>query len=155
MAVKMVEPPKASDLNLKNKPLVPFLKVSAAIKAYPFPRVKVVMGIANGGIIPATLIAHHLDLPLRLIRVNYRNEENLPQRMEPEFLSPMDVEGLSPSTTILLVDDVGVTGKTLAKVKSKLSDFQVETLVLKGKADHVLLPELSTCVTWPWNIPQP
>ncbi len=150
----MVESPKPSETIPKNKPLVSFEKVSAAIKAYPFPKADIVVGIANGGIVPATLIAHHLGLPLRLTRVNYRDESNQPQRKEPEFLTSLEVNDLPSSHIILLVDDVGVSGKTLAKVKNKLSGFQVQTIVIKGKADHVLMPALNTCVTWPWNLQQ-
>ncbi len=148
----MLDNPKQEIEETNAKPLVPFTKVSAAIRNYLFPNSDLVIGIGNGGIIPATLIAHHLGLPLKLVRVNYRDETNQPQREEPEFLSSLELKDLSTSTRILLVDDVGVTGKTIEKVKKALSQFHVETLVVKGKADHVLIPDLKTCVTWPWSI---
>lgn len=46
---------------------------------------------------------------------------------------------------------MSVTGKTLEKVKKELYGYEVTTLVFKGKADHVLFPEIRTCVEWPWN----
>lgn len=58
---------------------------------------------------------------------------------------------LEKGSKILLVDDVSVTGKTLEKVKKELYGYEVTTLVFKGKADHVLFPEIRTCVEWPWN----
>ena len=56
------------------------------------------------------------------------------------------------ATRILLVDDVSVSGQTLATVQARLRNFTVTTLVLKGKADLVVFPQLATCVRWPWKI---
>jgi len=50
------------------------------------------------------------------------------------------------------VDDVSVTGKTLEKAKEVLGENKILTLVLKGRADLVLFPELEHCVKWPWSI---
>ncbi|MCC5938017.1 MAG: hypothetical protein JJU34_12115 [Lunatimonas sp.] len=136
------------------KPLVDLSTVSEAIRSYPFPQADLILGIASGGTFPAILIAHQLGLPFRSVQVNYRNELNQPHRQAPEFLSALQLPVISPSSTILLVDDVSVSGKTLGKVKAALPDYyKVITLVLKGKADHVLLPHLNTCVTWPWHPP--
>ncbi|WP_035805642.1 phosphoribosyltransferase [Lunatimonas lonarensis] len=132
------------------KPTVSLQSICEAIRAFPFPQADLVLGIATGGIYPAMLIAHELGLPFRSVQVNYRDETNTPQRPQPAFLSDLRLDGLSPGAAVLLVDDVSVTGKTLGVVKAALSGFRVTTIVLKGKADHVLLPTLNTCVTWPW-----
>ncbi|WP_209330444.1 phosphoribosyltransferase [Lunatimonas salinarum] len=147
-------PESIVDSPIAAKPLVDLSTISAAIRSYPFPKADLILGIARGGTFPAILIAHELGLPFRSIQVNYRNERNQPQREAPEFLSSLQLPPLSSHATILLVDDVSVTGKTLDKVRQALPDYHVITLVLKGKADHVLLPHLNTCVTWPWHASQ-
>ena len=147
-------PESIAEKKTATRPLVDLTSVSDAIRNYPFPPADLVLGIGSGGTFPAILIAHQLGLPFRSVQVNYRNEFNQPQREAPEFLSSMHLPPLPPLSTILLVDDVSVTGRTLDKVKAALSEFKIITLVLKGKADHVLLPHLKTCVTWPWHSPQ-
>jgi hypoxanthine phosphoribosyltransferase len=57
----------------------------------------------------------------------------------------------STGLRVLLVDDVSVTGKTLNRVKALLKGYTVYTLVMKGKGDFVLFPEVGTCVQWPWK----
>jgi hypoxanthine phosphoribosyltransferase len=52
---------------------------------------------------------------------------------------------------VLLVDDVAVTGKTFEKAVEYLQDCRIVTLVLKGKADVVIFPEVEDCVEWPWR----
>ncbi|WP_114750081.1 phosphoribosyltransferase [Pleomorphovibrio marinus] len=134
------------------KPLVPFEEVSKAIRSQDYPPVDLVVGIGSGGTIPATLVAFHLKVPLRVLWVNYRDEENQPVRPQPEFTVPFLEQELPSKGNILLVDDVAVSGKTLEKVMNSLPEsLNITTLVLKGKADIVLLPHLSTCVKWPWK----
>ena len=51
---------------------------------------------------------------------------------------------------VLLVDDVSRTGATLGKAKELLKGNEVNTFVLKGKADYSIF-EIDGCVEWPWN----
>jgi hypothetical protein len=39
----------------------------------------------------------------------------------------------------------------MAAVLPLLAGHEVTTLVMKGKADYVLFPEVRTCVQWPWK----
>ncbi len=113
------------------------------------PAVDLVLGIATGGTVPASLLAHQLGCELLIVHVNYRDESNAPRYPEPVlFTSPPLPEG---RRRILLVDDVSVSGKTMAVAGALLSGHEVTTLVLKGKADYVLFPEVKTCVQWPWK----
>ena len=107
-------------------------------------------GIATGGIIPASLLAYRLGCSLSLIRINYRAENNNPQRPVPQVLEPYTVP--AGIKRILLVDDVCVSGQTLDAAKKLLLDFEVVTFVLKGKADLVVFPEIGECVIWPWKM---
>ena len=109
------------------------------------------MGIGSGGIVPATLIAFHLDLPLSILWLNYRDSRNRPRYANPKLTAvwtpPAD------GGTLLLVDDVSVSGKTLAAARKLLVGSHVITLVMKGNADYVMLPDIETCVNWPWSKP--
>jgi len=126
-----------------------FSEISNAIKSYTFPQVDLVIGIGRGGIVPASLIAHQLSVELRVSFISYRDDKNQPKFPAPIFLQDLD-PGKLPGK-ILIVDDVAVTGKTLACLKDKLNGRAVETFVLKGKADHVLFPDINKCVHWPWK----
>jgi len=135
-------------MNLKRK--LDFSAISAALKEVSLPAIDQVVGIATGGIVPASLLAHQLGRPLHLLRINYRAADNSPRHPAPVLLAGLslpDVRG-----TILLVDDVSVSGQTLALARELLKGHDVITLVLKGQADYVLFPDISECVHWPWQM---
>jgi uncharacterized protein len=127
-----------------------FADISKALWQIPLPNVDCVVGIASGGIVPASLLAHQLRLPLYLLTINYRAPDNTPQRLVPELLQP--VPRLPDNARILLVDDVSVSGKTLQLAKELLPGYQIVTFALKGNADIVVFPEISECVAWPWKV---
>ena len=132
------------------KPLVTFEKVAHAIRSASLPMCDAVIGIGSGGVVPASLVAYHLDSPLHIIWFNYRANNNKPQYQTPRMRQ--DVALPANLNHILLVDDVAVTGKTLATARARFLGIDVTTLVLKGKADIVLFPTISTCVQWPWHL---
>ncbi len=133
---------------MPNTPLS-FSEISRRLRALPLPQVDLVLGIATGGTVPASLVAHQLGCDLQLVYVNYRDESNAPRYPEPVlFTLPPLPEG---RRRILLVDDVSVSGKTMETVLPLLAGHEVTTLVMKGKADLVLFPEVKTCVQWPWK----
>jgi hypoxanthine phosphoribosyltransferase len=127
-----------------------FTTISRALKTFQFPEVDHVVGIAMGGIVPASLIAHQINRPMSLIEINYRARDNSPRYPRPVLLSwqplPVGVQ------RVLLVDEVSVTGKTMEFAKTFLMEHEVITFALKGKADYVLFPEISSCVNWPWKV---
>ena len=99
--------------------------------------------------IPSILAAYKLKCALELIKVQHRDENN-----EPIFDIPQAESTKIKNVTaekILIVDDVSVTGKSLNVVRDLLGQRDITTLVLKGKADHVLFPEIDGCVNWPWR----
>ncbi len=135
---------------------ISFASISKKIKDYQWPSFDVVVGIARGGIVPASLIAHQHHCDLHIIQVNYRDDSNQPRYQEPVLLSDTDPwKNIPLHQKILLVDDVSVTGKTLNFALQFFKNHQVTTFALKGKADHVLFTNINTCVNWPWNINQP
>jgi hypoxanthine phosphoribosyltransferase len=126
-----------------------FSDLTRRLKALELPPADLVVGIATGGIVPASLVAFQLDLPLVLISINFRDPANQPQRAAPELLAPFRIA--TAGQRIILVDDVSVTGGTMELARQLLAGHKVTTLAFKGKADFVLLPEVTSCVIWPWS----
>ena len=119
------------------------------LNSFSFPEVDLVVGITSGATFPAKKIANLLNLPVRYIHINFRFPDNSPKYTYPQLIKVEDIP--SQHNRILLVDDVSVTGKTLKCAIDNLQKFSVYTFVLKGKADYVLFPEITTCVDWPWK----
>jgi hypoxanthine phosphoribosyltransferase len=127
-----------------------FLTITRRINQIILPAVEHVIGIATGGIVPASLLAYRLGCSMSLIRINYRAEDNSPQRPSPQVLAPFAIP--AGVKRILLVDDVSVSGQTLEAAKELLKGYEVTSFVLKGNADLVVLPEIKECVIWPWKL---
>lgn len=74
--------------------------------------------------------------------------------LEPQLTESFD-ENPNPTDNsvahLLLVDDVSVTGATLETAKSLLPNFQMTSLVIKGKADFALYPDVRACILLPWR----
>lgn len=135
---------------MENKAQLTFIEIARRLKQIDLPEVDMVVGIATGGIVPASLAAYKLERPLTLLHINYRAEDNTPQRDAPYLLKPSTVQ--PPPKRILLVDDVSVTGQTFNLARRLLPDHHVITLAFKGTADYVLFPEIKSCVQWPWRL---
>ncbi len=126
-----------------------FKEITERLKTIDFPTVDIVIGIGTGGVPAATMVAYHLNAELKVITLNYRDEENNPKYKDPVVLSvpTWELEGKK----ILLVDDVSVSGKTMQAALGVLTGYDVKTCAMKGKADFVLFPEVKDCVKWPWK----
>jgi uncharacterized protein len=127
-----------------------FLAISRRIREIEYPEIDLVVGIATGGVVPASLLAFHLQVPLEIIHLNYRDETNKPRFASPKFLKKMDLS--VSGKRILLVDDVSVSGKTLEKAREVFDQSTVITMVMKGKADICAFANISQCVYWPWKV---
>lgn len=127
-----------------------FTTISRALKTFSLPDVDHVIGIATGGTVPASLVAHQLNRPMSLIEINYRLPDNSPRYPEPVLVSWQPLPAIGQR--ILLVDEVAVSGKTMRFAQTFLKDYEVITFVLKGTADYVLFPEIDSCVNWPWKL---
>lgn len=127
-----------------------FHEISTRLKKMVLPEIDVVIGIGSGGIVPAGIVAFHLDAELQVMVLNYRDEQNTPRYDEPKLLQKPF--GQLDGKRILLVDDVSVSGKTMNAALQQLKGLDVKTLAMKGKADYVLFPEIKDCVKWPWKV---
>jgi hypoxanthine phosphoribosyltransferase len=114
------------------------------------PDCDLVVGIAEGGIVPASLVAQRLGVELHVVKINYRDLLNTPCRAEPMILSGLKIPVLT--RTVLLIDDISVTGATLSTARSLLEDYSVTTMVMKGRADIVVFPEIKENDRWPWKV---
>jgi uncharacterized protein len=135
---------------MSDKVSLEFYTISQRLHALKLPDVDVVVGIARGGLLPACLVAHQLELPLYLMQLNYRDDDNKPRRTAPELLKPLEFE--PRGQRVLLVDDVSVSGATFNVARELLMGASITTLACKGKADFVLFPEVAACVNWPWSL---
>jgi len=127
-----------------------FERIMKQLEVFKLPRVHYVLAIAEGGLVPASLVALKLKVPMGMIRIRFRDSQNQILFQDPRlFQKPGIPKGIQ---SVLIVDDVSVTGKSLALAKSFMAKkCKVKTMVFKGKADYVLFPELRPCVMWPWN----
>jgi xanthine phosphoribosyltransferase len=120
-------------------------------------RFDLIVAVARGGVIPAGLLQQELGLPLRVIAVSYRDEKNAPLYEDAKILEdgPFPVKG----KTILLVDDVSRTGRTIARAREYLAGNTIKTFLLNGKTDGgaaAIKPDYELfhtdeCLRMPWK----
>lgn len=129
-----------------------FAAITERLARWTFPpQLDGVVGIANGGVVPAALVAQHLKLDLKLIALNYRDDFNQPRFAEPTLLSP--VPDLGAWQRVLLVDDVYVSGSSWRAARTFLpAELEVLPFVLKGRVDFALIRDVDGCVQWPWRV---
>lgn len=70
-----------------------------------------IVGITRGGLVPAVIISHILDIPMHTLRVQLRDNES---DYEHNCWMPEDV---ADGKKILLVDDINDTGATLKWIR--------------------------------------
>lgn len=128
-----------------------FEEIARRLAAWRFPPgIDGVVGIASGGVVPAALVAQRLGVGLKVMALNYRDEANTPRHAEPQLLST--VPDLGDWRTVLLVDDVFVTGKSWHAARALLpAHVDVRPFVFKGKVDFALIRDIDGCVRWPWK----
>lgn len=107
-----------------------------------------IVAIARGGIIPASFIQQKLNIPMKIIQINYRDDSHQPKYNDAKLLENGDFA--FKGKNILLVDDVSRTGKTLDKAKEYLSGNTIRTCIVNGVGDYSLFNEES-CIRMPWK----
>jgi hypoxanthine phosphoribosyltransferase len=107
-----------------------------------------IVAIANGALIPAALLQQKLQIPLEIIRINYRDNKQNPIYNRPKLLREIDFN--CENKRILLVEDRVKTGITLNYAASLLYNATwVKTIAVNGPADYSLYNE--SCFKFPWN----
>ena len=109
----------------------------------------IIVAIANGGIVPAAIINQRLQLPIELLKINYRDNRQQALYPSPKLLT--DISFDVKDKRILLVEDRVKTGATLQYAKDLLKDAAlVKTFAVNGKADYALYNE--ACFSFPWTV---
>jgi uncharacterized protein len=108
-----------------------------------------IVAIANGGIVPAALLNQRLQIPVELLRINYRDTKQQPLYPSPQLLT--DIQFSVKDKKILLVEDRVKTGATLNYAKELLKGAAlVKTFAVNGSADYALYDE--ACFSFPWIV---
>ncbi len=107
-----------------------------------------IVAIGQGGIIPGGFIQQKLNIPMKIINLNYRDENNKPVFDEVRVTEEIEFE--AKGKDILLVDDVSRTGKTVEKAKELLRDNDITTFVINGDADLNIFNQ-EECILMPWK----
>lgn len=108
-----------------------------------------IVAIANGGIIPAALLAQKLELEVFLLKINLRDKQQRALYDQPKLLAKIDFD--CKNKRILLVEDRVKTGSTLNFAKQLLMQAgaaQVISFAVNGKADYALYDQ--ACFRFPW-----
>jgi xanthine phosphoribosyltransferase len=129
-----------------------FSDITRRLATWTFPDgIDGVVGIATGGVVPASLVAMRLGVELKMIALNYRDEANEPRFPKPQLMSV--VPNLGSWRRVLLVDDVYVSGKSWHAARDMLPmNIDVLPFVMKGKVEFALIRDIDGCVQWPWKI---
>ena len=105
------------------------------------------VAVANGGILPATLLNQRLNLDFQLVKVSLRDSSQKPLYDSPQLVEPLRFD--PRGRKILLVEDRVKTGASLEFAKSLLSEAAlVKTFCVNGPTDYSLYDE--TCFRFPW-----
>lgn len=112
-------------------------------------RFDLIVAIANGGIIPAALLQQKLQIPIELLKINFRDPTQKPIYDQPKLLKVVDFT--IKDKRILLVEDRVKTGASLNFAKSLLQEAQyIKTIAVNGVADYSIFNE--SCFKFPWNL---
>ncbi|OQX29404.1 MAG: hypothetical protein B0D92_03975 [Spirochaeta sp. LUC14_002_19_P3] len=108
-----------------------------------------VIAIERGGVLPGCLAARWLNIPLFLLSISFRDDNNRPCTSVPVLIRGLEcpVKG----RRILLADDVSNSGATLKRAREELAGASVTTLVISGSADISLFGPHTECIFWPWS----
>jgi len=107
-----------------------------------------IVAIADGGIFPGAILSNKLQVPLEILKINFRDENQKPKYDSPKLLGKINFK--YKNKKILIVDDVSNSGATLEKAKKCLTKAsKIDTFVVNGSADYSLYIE--DCFKFPWK----
>jgi xanthine phosphoribosyltransferase len=108
-----------------------------------------IVAIANGGLLPASLLYERLGIEVNVLRINWRDPDNKPHRPAPALLRPPDFDFIGKR--LLLADDRIKTGATIDVAREVLAGAAlIRTFAINGNADYAIYNE--TCFPMPWRM---
>ena len=121
-----------------------------------------VIGLARGGLIPATIISYELDIPLLSYAISsYEDTTKTDKFKVHQFVHFSDLKSLKEANPhVLVVDDICDTGDTIRYICSKLSLAGIKTkyitIVTKKKHkeflhDYGLVIPDNKWIVFPWE----
>jgi len=119
-----------------------------------------VVGISRGGLAMAVMLSHDLGAPLSVARASHYDDED---RKDSVIVQDSGVTDIEVGETVLLVDDLVDTGRTMAEIERIWSDythmFDYVTAVWHEKPDSAITPDISVAQTdewivYPWESPE-
>jgi xanthine phosphoribosyltransferase len=108
-----------------------------------------IVAVANGGIIPAALLNQKLNIEFNILKIGYRDKNQIPEYEEPKLLAPINFafEG----KTVLLVEDRVKTEASLKTAVALMTGAKcIKTFAVNGKADYSLYNE--QCFKFAWKL---
>lgn len=108
-----------------------------------------IIAIANGGLVPAGIVNQRLKLEVKVLHINFKDDNQHPRYDIPQLLQPIDFD--FKDKRILLVDDRIKSGSTIVVAKQLLADAKlIKTFAVNGTADYALFNE--SCFRFPWMV---
>ncbi len=108
-----------------------------------------IVAIANGGLVPAGILNQRLQLEVKVLRINFKDENQRPRYDTPRLLQAVDFD--FNNKKILLVDDRIKSGSTIVVAREILKDAkEIKTFAVNGNADYALFNE--SCFRFPWMV---
>ncbi|MEA1986234.1 MAG: phosphoribosyltransferase [Candidatus Marinimicrobia bacterium] len=110
----------------------------------------IVIAIGRGGILPGYLISRFVDIPMKIVYVDFRNDKHEQKYENPKVKINADIKKIKDKK-ILIVDDISNSGKTIKSVKKQIPNNEITTVVIYGNADISLFGKHDECIEWPWQ----
>ena len=108
-----------------------------------------IVAVANGGLVPAGILNQRLQLEVKVLHINFKDENQRQRYDSPKLLQPVDFD--FKDKKILLVDDRIKSGSTIVVAKEILREAKVvKTFAVNGNADYALFNE--SCFRFPWMV---
>jgi len=117
-----------------------------------------IVGVARGGLPLAVMVSHELDLPMTSLRATHYDGKEREDEVE---IHTDGLDQIEVGETVLLVDDVVDSGRTLQRITELWDRYEVDhrTAVWHEKPDSEFKPNVSisqtdSWIVYPWEEPR-
>lgn len=118
-----------------------------------------VVAVSRGGLPLGTMISHQLDVPLTTLEASHYDDE---ERKDSFMIQDSGLSEIQVSETVVLVDEVTDTGRTLEEITTLWNDyhgFDYITAVWHEKPEsdftpNIAVEETDKWIVYPWEEPR-